>query len=126
MPKLKPIDITDRTFAFATRIVKLCRSLNNASKENRAIANQLIRAGTSVGANVEEAQSGQSRADFAAKIYIACKEARETNYWLRLFVSAEILEKQKLEPLISESKELIARLTAITKTTQPRTQSQNQ
>ena len=124
MPNTKRIDITDRTFDFATRIVKLCKSLNSLSADNRSISNQLLRAGTSVGANVEEAQSGQSKADFAAKIYIACKEARETNYWLRLLVSAQIVEKQKLDSLIRESKELIAILTTITKKALPRIQSQ--
>jgi four helix bundle protein len=81
------------------------------------LANQLLRAGTSIGANVEEGQAGQSRADFIAKYSIACKEARETNYWLRLLVAADVLPVTKLEGLIDESSQLIAILTTIIKKT---------
>ena len=69
---------------------------------------------------MEEAQSGQSKADFTAKIYIACKEARETNYWLRLLVSADIVPVDKLESMIDESNQLVAILTTIAKKTNPR------
>ena len=73
-------DISVRTFRFAVRIVSLCQVLDSTPGISRTLANQLLRAGTSIGANVEEANGSQSRADFIAKMYIACKEARETHY----------------------------------------------
>lgn len=115
MSQSHPIDITVRTLEFAARIIKLCRTLGNSDSANRVLASQLLRSGTSIGANVEEAQSGQSKADFTAKIYIACKEARETNYWLRLLVSADVLPADKLESIIDESNQLVAILTTIAK-----------
>ena len=73
-------DITERTFKFALRIIKLFKSLNEEySADKYILAKQLLRSGTSIGANVEEAQAGQSRADFISKMSIALKEARETN-----------------------------------------------
>jgi len=110
-------DLTARTFEFARHIILLCRSLDQAPGVSRILANQLLRAGTSIGANVEEGQAGQSRADFIAKYSIACKEARETNYWLRLLVAADVLPVTKLEGLIDESSQLIAILTTIIKKT---------
>ncbi len=74
--------------------------------ENNVLAKQLLRSGTSVGANVEEAQAGQSRSDFVHKMAIALKEARETNYWLRLLEASEMLPKEKLAELIKESDEI--------------------
>jgi four helix bundle protein len=73
-------DILERTFHFAVRIVKLCQVLDERPGVGRTLARQLLRSGTSIGANVEEAQAGQSRADFRSKYSIACKEARETHY----------------------------------------------
>ena len=74
-------DITERTFNFAVRIVRLIRFLNKEySADKHILAKQLLRSGTSIGANVEEAQSGQSRADFISKMSIALKEAVETEY----------------------------------------------
>ena len=100
-------DINKRTFDFALRIVKLCQFLNkNYVMENNILAKQLLRSGTSIGANVEEAQAGQSRSDFIHKMAIALKEARETNYWLRLLEASEILPKEKLAELIKESDEI--------------------
>lgn len=86
------------------------------------LANQLLRSGTSIGANVEEGQGGQSRADFVAKYSIACKEARETNYWLRLLAASGIMSEEKLKDLIDESNQLVAILTAIIKTTRKNSQ----
>ena len=83
----KLVDITDRAFAFAVRIVNLCRYLEKHSTVSRNLINQLLDAGTSVGANLEEAVAGQSKADFIHKNAIALKEARESNYWLRLILA---------------------------------------
>ena len=100
-------DINKRTFDFALRIIKLCQFLNNNYvMENNILAKQLLRAGTSIGANVEEAQAGQSRPDFVHKMAIALKEARETNYWLRLLEASGILPKEKLAELLKESDEI--------------------
>ena len=100
-------DITERTFNFALRVIKLCQFLNKKYEVERSIlSKQLLRSATSIGANVEEAQSGQSRADFISKISIALKEARETNYWLRLLEASEIVSKEKITELMKESEEL--------------------
>lgn len=108
-------DLQERTFAFATNIITLCRSLDQAPGVSRTLANQLLRSGTSIGANVEEAQGSQSRADFIAKSYIACKEARETHYWLRLLVSSGIAPKERVSDLTDEANQLVAILTTIVK-----------
>lgn len=110
-------DICGRTFAFATSIVGLCRELEKRSGVSRTLCNQLLRSGTSIGANVEEAQSGQSRADFVSKMQIACKEARETHYWLRLLTAAQIVPESDLAALVQEANEIVAILTAIIKNT---------
>ncbi|MBS0213574.1 MAG: four helix bundle protein [Proteobacteria bacterium] len=109
-------DIRERTFGFATRVVRLCQKLDAAPGVSRTVANQLLRSGASIGANVEEAHGSQSKADFTAKMYIACKESRETHYWLRLLVATDIVPEAKLAPLLDESNQLIAILTAIVKT----------
>jgi len=114
-------DLCERTFAFATRIVCLCRELDKSPGVSRTLCRQLLRSGTSIGANVEEAQAGQSRADYVSKIQIACKEARETHYWLRLIVATDIVPAEKLAPLVQESNELVAILTTIIKTTKENT-----
>jgi len=107
-------DINERTFNFALRIIKLCQALNKSYvMEKNILAKQLFRSGTSVGTNVEEAQAGQSRSDFVHKMAIALKEARETNYWLRLLEASEILPKKKLTELIKESNEIKKILGAI-------------
>ena len=111
------IDITDRSFEFALRVVKLCRFLEDERKVHRALINQLIRSGTSVGANIEEAQSGQSRADFLSKMSIACKEARETLYWLRLISASDDTLTPRLSDIIKEADEVVCVLTTIVKNT---------
>jgi len=79
------------------------------------LATQLLRSGTSAGANVEEAGSAESRKDFVHTYAIACKEARESRYWLRLLAAAEVVPTDRLEPLSIEANELIAILTTIIK-----------
>jgi len=106
--------VKQKSYDFALRIIKLCAMLRN--KKHFEMSSQLLRSGTSIGANVEEALAGQSRKDFFSKMSIASKEARETNYWLRLIIDAEILDKQKCSSLLKESEELIKILTSIVKT----------
>jgi four helix bundle protein len=108
-------DIPERTFQFAQRVVALCQVLDERPGVPRTLANQLLRSGTSIGANVEEGQASQSKADFISKYSIACKEARETHYWLRLLSASEIMPQERLGPLERECNELIAILTSIIK-----------
>lgn len=112
---LRKSDIPDRTFQFALRIVKLCKTLDATPGVPRTLSNQLLRSGTSIGANVEEGQSSQSKADFVHKYSIACKEARETHYWLRILAASELLPPERLTDLTKESNELVAILTTIIK-----------
>jgi four helix bundle protein len=110
-------DLPERTFEFARRVVKLCQMLDQTPGVSRTLANQLLRSGTSIGANVEEGQAGQSRADFLSKLSIACKEARETHYWLRLLAATDIVREPRLTDLIDEANQLVAILSTITKKT---------
>lgn len=111
----KGSDIKIRTFEFSIRVVRLCQSLDALPGVARTLANQLLHSGTSIGANVEEAHGSQSKPDFIAKMYIACKEARETHYWLRLLIATELVPEAKLAPLLDESNQLVAILTSIVK-----------
>ena len=108
----RKIDIYERAFAFACRIVRMHqKAVQNAT--SRPLLLQVLRAGTGIGANLEEAEAGQSKADFIAKSRIALKEARETLYWLRLIATTEVIKATRLDPLIQESRELVAILTSI-------------
>jgi len=112
--------IVDRSFAFAVRVVKLCKYIEKQDRVSCTLANQFLRSGTSIGANVEETQAGQSKADFVAKMSIARKEARETHYWLRLLKESEIVPESQLSEIVQEADEIIRILTAIVKTAQAR------
>ena len=113
--KMKNVKIQERTFEFACRVVKLHGTLIRKGVTARRLAGQLLDAGTSVGSNMEEAEAGQSRADFISKCRIALKEARESLYWLRLFARTEIVSGERLESLIQEAREIVAILTTIVK-----------
>ena len=108
--------IEKKSFTFAIRIVNLCKYLTSDKKE-LIMSKQLLRCGTSIGANVSEAEKGQSRADFTAKMNIALKEANETYYWLRLLNATEYLDNKMFESIENDIKELVAILTAICKKT---------
>jgi four helix bundle protein len=113
-------DIHERTFEFACAIVRLHRAMLKKPPTDRVAANQLLRAGTSIGANLEEAQAGQSRADFIAKARISLKEARESYYWLRLIEATDMAPLSDIHPLVQEANEIVAILTTIVKhATQP-------
>ena len=116
-----PKDITARAFEFALRIVKLCQHLEKKPGVPRTLSYQLLKAGTSVGANIEEAQAGQSRPDFISKNSIALKEARECHYWLRLLIAAKILPEKCLTELRDEAEELKRILGSIVIRTKRRT-----
>ncbi|HMF58424.1 MAG TPA: four helix bundle protein [Pyrinomonadaceae bacterium] len=114
------IDITQRTFDFAVRIVKLCQHLDEQSGVARTIGWQLLRAGTAIGSNMEEAQAAQGRPDFMSKCGIALKAARETLYWLRLIVAAEILPALRLSDIQKEADEIAKIVGAIIVSTKGR------
>jgi four helix bundle protein len=96
----------ERTFLFALRIIRLCSALTKGGSVARRLSGQLLDSGTSIGAMVEEAYAAQSRADFINEYNIGLKEARETNYWLRLITAAKLLPDQKVTALVQESHEI--------------------
>ena len=106
-------DLLKRTFEFGVLVIKFLRTLPDTS-DLKIIKYQLVKAVTSVGANYEEAQAGSSKADFINKVNISLKEARETNYWLRMLAALEVESIDLLE-LINESKEIKNILGAIVK-----------
>lgn len=111
----KKEDLPERSFQFAKRIVCLCVKLDKNAGVSRPLVNQLLRSGTSIGANIEEGQASQSQADFVSKYSIACKEARETHYWLRLLTETNIISKALTHELLDECHQIIAILTTIVK-----------
>ncbi|PLY13226.1 MAG: four helix bundle protein [Sulfurimonas sp.] len=113
--------VLDKSFAFAVRAVKLYQYLCDQKREY-VLSKQLLRSGTSIGANVNEAQAAQSTNDFIAKMSIASKEARESKYWIDLLMQTSFLDAndQHTQTLQSDISELIKILTSIIKTTQER------
>ena len=107
--------IEAKSFDFAVRIVKLYQYITNEKKEF-VLSKQLLRSGTSVGANVTEAERAQSQADFYAKMSIALKEANETDYWLRLLYQTDYLNENEYNSVSKNINEIIALLVSITKT----------
>ena len=107
--------IVDKSKAFALRIIKLYRFLAEEKKEF-ILSKQVVRSGTSIGANVKEAIRGQSRPDFYAKLNIALKEASETEYWLELLHESDYIEKTAFDSIYHDCQEIIKILVSITKT----------
>ena len=99
---------------FSIRVVSLCRFLNEERHEYR-IADQMFRSGTSIGANVAEAQCAISKSDFIAKLYISLKEANETLYWLRLLQRTQFINNRQFESVNNDCEELKRMLVSITK-----------
>ena len=108
--------IETKSFDFAVRIVGLYKHLTQEKKEF-VMAKQLLRCGTSIGANVAEAEKGQSKADFNAKMNIAMKEANETYYWLRLLRRTDYLNEKEFLSMEKDIREILAIITAICKKT---------
>lgn len=108
--------IKEKTYQFALDIIVLYKKMREQNEF--ILSKQVIRSGTSIGANVEEAAAGQSRKDFISKMAISSKEARETNYWLRLLRDSQLCEGIDYTDLIKESEEIIKILTSIVKTSQ--------
>lgn len=106
--------IEEKSKCFALRIIKLYKYLCNDKKEF-VLSKQILRSGTSIGANVKEAECGQSKADFYAKMNIALKEASETEYWLELLHESGYIEETHFDSIYNDCQEIIRILTAITK-----------
>jgi four helix bundle protein len=104
-----------KSFAFALRIVK-CHQFLQTEKHEYVLSKQLLRSGTSIGANIKEAEQVQSKTDFIHKLSIALKEANETEYWLELLHQSGYLEQKIFDSLYSDCKELLKLLTSIIKT----------
>lgn len=109
-------DIEGRTFEFALRVIKTCLALDARPGVRRTLGHQLLKAGTSIGANVTEAQAAQSKPDFISKMNIALKESRESHYWLRLIDAAKLFTEGRLGPITQEADEITRILGAIVRT----------
>lgn len=102
-----PEQLRDRTKAFALRIIRLFRSLPD-SRDAQVIGNQLLRSGTSVGANYRAVCRSRSKAEFIARLGIVIEEADESVYWLELLVDTKVIKEEKLDSLLTEARELTA------------------
>jgi len=96
--------IHDKSYSFAVNIVFACQELSN--QKNYVISNQLLKSGTSIGANVRESKSAESEKDFIHKLSVALKESNETDFWLNLIKDCRLIPAEKAEPLIRENNEL--------------------
>lgn len=107
--------IKDKSYLFALRIIKLYKFLIERKKEH-IISKQILRSGTSIGANIEEAIGAQSRKDFIMKLSIAYKEGRETHYWLRLLKDSGYIDLKSFDSIIKECEEILKIIGSIQKT----------
>jgi len=112
----KPYDFRERSFLFAVDVVRFARIVADRGYILGRLAAQLVDAGGSVGANLEESVAGQSPADFISKQCIALKESREARFWLRVIAVSEPHLASRAQPLIAEASEFVAMLTASVKT----------
>jgi four helix bundle protein len=108
----KPRDLSERTFLFACVVVAFCRTLSKEPGVCRQIAGQLLRSGTSVGANTEEARAAYTRREFACKNAIVLREAREARFWLRLIAANKLAPPNVVQQLLDEANELVGIFTA--------------
>ena len=108
---MTPPELKERSKEFALRVIKLTAALPKTI-EGRAIANQLVRSGTSVAANYRAAGRARSRSEFIAKLGVALEEADETQLWLELVIAGELLPARRVQPLLNETSELVAILVA--------------
>lgn len=109
-----PNTVRTKSYSFAIGIIHLSTKLKQ--RHHVEISSQLLRSGTSIGANIEEASASGSRKDFFHRMTIASQEARETHYWLRLLKDTEIVSANEISSLLNEAEELIKMLTSIVKT----------
>ena len=111
----KPQDLRPRTKAFALRIIRMYSKLPKGDTIAQTLGRQVLRSGTSVGANYREASRGRSKAEFISKIGDCLKEIEETEYWLELLVDSRCIPASKMAELLDETRQLIAIFTAIDK-----------
>jgi len=116
MASTKPRDLREHTFLFARDIVAFCMAMSRTAGAQRQIAGQLLRAGTSVGANAEEAKASFGRRDFAYRNAVVLREARESKFWLRLIRACGLADPNAVEPLLAEANELVGIYTATVRT----------
>lgn len=109
--------LADKSKRFALRIIKLYKFLNNI-KQEQILSKQLLRSGTSIGANIKEGAYAQSKADFTTKFFIAQKECAETEYWLELLYESEYINKEEFDSIYEDCQELMRLLISSTKTLQ--------
>ena len=107
--------IVEKSKAFAIRIIRMCQHLATEKKEV-VLSKQVLRSGTSIGANVKEATRAHSKADFIAKMQIALKEAGETEYWIELLQETDYITEKAGESLLADCRELLKMITAIIRT----------
>lgn len=117
---MKPNLVQQKSYAFALRVIEAGKHLQFEQKEF-ILSRQVVRSGTSIGANIEEATAGLTKKDFAARMCVASKEARETRYWLRLLGDSKYLDRALADSLIEDCSELVRLLTAIVKSAQDST-----
>jgi four helix bundle protein len=108
-------DIQERAFKFACAVVNFCDTIDDRRQTTRHLMLQLLRAGTSIGANLAEASAGQTKPDFIAKTCVSLKEAREARYWLTLIGASRQSLRSAAVPLIDEARQLVSILTSIVK-----------
>lgn len=115
---MKPNPLLDKSFNFSVQVVEFCYSIQQYEKEY-IISKQLMRSGTSIGANIEESQGAISKADFISKLHISLKEARESIYWLRILKEVEPFNNklESIESLLNQCNQITYLLTAILKST---------
>ena len=113
------IQLQDESFAFALQIVKLARSLS-ARQNDWVISRQILKSGTSIGANIKEAQFAQSKADFITKLTISLKEAAETQYWLDLLNKSDMLDNSSYRDLKASCDKLLGTLVNVVKSAKSR------
>lgn len=104
---MTPVDLKKRTKEFALRVIRVTQSLED-NWISRTIGHQLLRAGTSVGANYRAASRARSPAEFRSKLGIVLEEADETVYWMELLVDSKLVKEDRLKPLVQEANELVA------------------
>ena len=112
-----PSPLQDKSKAFALKIITVCNEIKRSKRES-VLTNQLIRSGTSIGANIAEARYGISKKDFISKIYISLKECAETIYWLELLASCSYIKEAEYRSLLQDCEELRRILSATTRTAQ--------
>ena len=116
--------LVDKSKHFAVKVIRLYKYLNDTQREH-ILSKQLLRSGTSIGANAKEGAYAQTKADLMTKLFIAQKECAETEYWLELLYESEYIPKDKFDTIYSDCQELMRILVASTKTLQGKNEAEN-